>query len=405
VSGTNARPLDVIVIGAGMYVCGRGTDTFGTVLPALYQAKKDGIVGEVTICSTSKSSSQTLIERNKKLSSIFNDNIIIKTFPRKENKNNKSYLEALTSGSYDCGIVVVPDHLHHEVSKELIQKKIHTLIVKPLTPDLKSSLDLMELANSNGVYGAVEFHKRFDKSNLKIREFIKTNKIGDPLYILVEYSQRKTIPKEYFKKWVEHTNIFQYLGVHYVDIIYFCTGFIPNRVMATGQKNHLIKEGIDTFDSIQAIIEWKDKSSDRKFISTIHTNWIDPVETSAMSDQKIKIIGSTGRIECDQKNRGLRIVSDRAGIEDLNPYFSEFYSDIDDKSMNFYGYGCESVIQFLKDSQSLVIGAKSLKELSGLRPTFEDSLVSTAVIEAVNKSLSNHNSWIYLNEDRKILKK
>jgi len=32
--------LDILIIGAGMYVCGKGTDGFGTVLPAIFQWNK-----------------------------------------------------------------------------------------------------------------------------------------------------------------------------------------------------------------------------------------------------------------------------------------------------------------------------------------------------------------------------
>src|SRR3972149_5716305 len=109
-----------------------------------------------------------------------------------------------------------------------------------------------------------------------------------------------------------YSNIFQYLGIHYVDIIYWATGAVPLRVMATGQKNYLLSKGIDTYDSIQAVIEWK-TASGIIFNSSFFTNWIDPENTSAMSDQRIKVIGTKGRYEADQKNRGIRIVTDENG--------------------------------------------------------------------------------------------
>ena len=46
---------------------------------------------------------------------------------------------------------------------------------------------------------------------------------------------------EFFKKWSDTINIFQYLGVHYVDIIRFITKAVPIRALANGQKNWLIK--------------------------------------------------------------------------------------------------------------------------------------------------------------------
>lgn len=173
--------------------------------------------------------------------------------------------------------------------------------------------------------------------------------------------------------------------------------------MAIGQKILLINEGIDAYDSIQAVIEWKDRHSEKKFVSTILTNWIDPVATSAMSDQKIKVIGTIGRIESDQKSRGIQVISDLNGIEDINPYFSDFYYDISDKAMNFKGYGCDSILQFIEDSQSIINKAKAPEDMKGLRATFEGALISTAVIEAVNISLRNDNKWVNIDHDFNII--
>ena len=40
-SSNDSQPLNVLLIGAGMYTCGRGTDGFGTVLPALFEAAQE----------------------------------------------------------------------------------------------------------------------------------------------------------------------------------------------------------------------------------------------------------------------------------------------------------------------------------------------------------------------------
>ena len=64
--------------------------------------------------------------------------------------------------------------------------------------------------------------------------------------------------------------------------------------MNVGQKTLLCEEGLDTYDSIQVIIEWGFRNSPQTFTSTILTNRIDPHITTAMSDQQIKYIGSLG---------------------------------------------------------------------------------------------------------------
>ncbi|MBU0568837.1 Gfo/Idh/MocA family oxidoreductase [bacterium] len=392
-------PLNLLIVGAGMYACGAGTNGFGTILPAAYEGYKKGLVNNITIVGTNPHKRDIILEKAYLLSRMMGLDVKVAYFPQGNEIHRHAYKKLATTGDYDCTIVAVPDHLHFEVTKDLMANQLHCLVVKPLVTYLSQVDKLIALQLENKVYCAVEFHKRFDETNLHIRRLIRESNIGDILYVIVEYSQRKSIPLSYFKAWSPKTNIFQYLGVHYVDLIYYCTGAFPERVMAIGQKYFLRDKGIDTYDAIQVIIEWVYIDSTKKFTSTIFTNWIDPYITTAMSDQKIKYIGALGRIECDQKDRGLKLVSDQQGIEDINPYFSNFRYNIQDTALNFRGYGYESIIQFLKDCYSLKNGTQRLENLGGLRATFQEAKVSTAVIEAVNDSLKRNGEWVQVDID------
>ena len=134
------------------------------------------------------------------------------------------------------------------------------------------------------------------------------------------------IPTEIFKSWSSQTNVLNYLGVHYIDLISFITKAKPLKAMSTGQKYFLKEKGIDTYDSVQTSIEWKALSGNT-FIQTLLVNWIDPVNSSSLSDQKIKLIGTRGRYESDQKDRGLTLVTDDDPFEVLNPYFSSSFEN------------------------------------------------------------------------------
>lgn len=401
-NAVDKKKLNILIIGTGMYVCGRGTDGYGTILPAIYEWKRRNAFGDVFIAGTNPEGIKVVKEKVAELNRLFGFEINPKYFP--ENKQNpEAYIDAINEIPKPAfAIVVVPDNLHRKVAGEAIENGLHTLVVKPLAPTVKEVIELIELQNKCSVYCAVEFHKRFDRSNLKLRDTIAKGIIGDPLYFIVEYSQRKSIPTERFKKWVETINIFQYLGIHYVDIIYFTTKAFPVRVMATGQKNYLLSKGIDTYDSIQAFIEWEMPSGIR-FNSSFFTNWIDPENTSAMSDQKIKVIGTKGCYEADQKNRGIHIVTDENGIEEPNPDFCSMYGTAAG-DISFRGYGIESVLQFLDDVCNIESGALKIAGLEGRRPTFKDSIITTAIIEAVNKSLAENSRWIEIrfNNDKSI---
>ena len=56
------KKIDIVVIGAGLYVCGKGTDGFGTILPAVFEWKRHNEnLGVVHCVSTSANSSQKLL--------------------------------------------------------------------------------------------------------------------------------------------------------------------------------------------------------------------------------------------------------------------------------------------------------------------------------------------------------
>ena len=287
----------------------------------------------------------------------------------------------------------VPDHLHAPITSDVIRAGVHPLVVKPLTPTLGEALELLTLAEEFEVYGAVEFHKRWDETNLLLRQALAEYRLGTIRYITVEYSQR-IMMRGLFGSWLEHTNIFQYLGVHYVDLVYFLTGAQPVRVLATGQPSGLTSNAAPGADAIQALIEWEEPVTKNRFVSTIVASWIDPDTTSAMSDQKITVVGSEGRYQVDQKHRGAQIVTQHHdGVEDVNPYFSQIYTGVDG-NIRVHGYGPDSITRFFIDVADVIAGRVHRQALEATRPTFKDCLVSTAVTEAVNLSLNDNGEWV-----------
>ena len=386
------KELNIVVIGAGLYVSGKGTKDYGTVMPAIFEWKRlNENIGDINFVSTSEKSSKELLKKAMELEAKTGIKVNIKAYPESGSENHDAYKEVLKNCKRPaCAIIAVPDHLHHQIAKDCLESGLHTLIVKPLTPTYEEGLDLVNLARKNNLYGAVEFHKRWDKSNIILRDKIRSGALGTPLNCWVEYSQRKSVPLSFFKDWASKTTTVQYLAVHYIDVIRFATSASPKRVMAIGQKSEIIQHGIDTYDAIQCMIEWKMPNGD-PFTQTILTSWIDPERSTAMSDQRIKFVGSKGRYEADQKDRGIRVNTDENGVQDINPDFCMPYGA--DGDMQWHGYGIESILTFLGDVVDLDEGSKELKDLKIERPSFEESLISTSVIDAAHRSLSNDSKW------------
>lgn len=377
--------MKVLVVGAGMYVTGRGTPGVGTLLPALAQYARVGRLDAVTVLATRSEADSGVPEAAARVNALLGTHL-----PVRYRQLDKPIAAAVRPGEFDCALVCVPDDRHYEVTAALLDRGLHCLVVKPLTPTVAEAQRLVDLAQARGVHGAVEFHKRHDEQNLLARHVLREGRLGEPKYMVVGYSQRIDIPLVAFRAWAERTNIFQYLGVHYADLIHFLTGLVPRRVSAIGTRGTLQAQGVDTWDSVHATIAWQPPGGGAEFVSQLAIGWIDPSATPALSDQRFFLVGSRGRLDLDQTDRGVRLVTPD-GVETPNPHFSMVLGEHDEAA--FRGYGYRSVERFLRDVVDVAAGRVAPAALDAIRPTFRQALVSTAVVEAANASLADAGAW------------
>ena len=378
--------MKLLIIGGGIYVKGSDYNENGTIIPSILESLRDNLIDQVGVVTTSNKSANECLKKSKKLSKFLNIKTKYNTFLKFESKSKISYKKALNKFKPDATIVATPDHTHYKICRDVVLSNSNLLVVKPLSDKVKEVKNLLKIIKSRKKIYQVEFHKRLDEANLTLKKYLNEGKLGNLKYCVIEYSQKKAIPEKLFKKWANKSNSFQYLGVHYVDLIYYLTKFKPFKVWAWGQRGYLDKKNINSWDAVQATIEWK--KNGKNFFSHIITNWIDPNNSSATSDQKINFIGDKGRFFSDQKNRGIFTVSDKENSTHINPYFT----NLNAAENYFYdGYGIKNVKNFIISVKKNVI--KNLKKTNS---SFYDSIYSTKVIEAVNKSLKKKGKAIFL---------
>ena len=139
-----------------------------------------------------------------------------------------------------------------------------------------------------------------------------------------------------------------------------------------------------------------DSLEGHRFNQTLLVNWIDLENSSSMSDQKLKFVGTKGRYEGDQKERGVKLLYDDETLEEPNPDFCRDYKTADGL-LAWEGYGIESIVNFLQDVDDLILEKVKPQNLEGNRPTFKESFFSTAVIEAALHSLKDGGNWTNIN--------
>lgn len=387
------KKLNVLIIGTGAYVCGRGTPGAGTILPACFEASRRGLLGSLLVASRRGTSFGVFDAKFRALAKMTGVSPAYMRFPKGPQDDPKAFLEAIKALPAPGAVIVsTPDEEHHAMALAALRAGKHVLVVKPLTPRLREGSQLAREAERRGLHAAVDYHKRWDWANLQLLRQFRDGRIGDPLFFHVEYSQQRWVPEKAFAAWIETSSIFQYLGVHYVDLIHFITGADPVRVAATAQYGLLRKSGIDVADAIETLVEWR-MPDGRRFVASLLTHWVDPNNTSAVTYQSIKLVGTRGRFESDQKNRGIETVGEDAGVGHPNPYFSQPYPAAEPGKDEWRGYGIDSVLQFLADATDVAAGRLRAADLVASRPSFRQALVATAVSEAVHKSLASNGAW------------
>ena len=383
--------FEIVLIGSGYYVCGGKKKDYGTILPAILTFSKIHKISiEIIVAINRNESADIFSEKFNHLRELLNiHDLVTYKFIYCKGSSKNFIAEYSKNHKIVAGIISIPDHLHFEWSKILLELKIPILVVKPLTLKLEESNKLLNLSKKFSTPIFVEFHKRFDRQLKYAKDCFCKELIGTPLYSFTEYTQRKEVPLENFRSWVEKSNIFSYLGVHYVDAIKYITESTPRRVSAIGQKYFLKSKGVDTFDSVQCNIIWETKKN-TLFNQIIITNWIESNKSSAMSKQDFHIIGTNGRIDCEQKERGLRILTDSKYTEEINPDFTRLYPQ--NESFIFEGYGIDSIKNFLNN-----ILHRDFNTIDKRACNIEEAICSTAVIEAASKSIIQNSKWIEIN--------
>jgi len=64
-----------------------------------------------------------------------------------------------------------------------------------------------------------------------------------------------------------------------------------------------------------------------------------------------------------------------------------------DGKLAWEGYGIDSIISFLNEVSSIINMKNKPQDFEGKRPTFSESVFSTAVVEAATESLNDRSNW------------
>jgi len=228
----NDKP-QVTVIGGGMI-------TQIQLLPTIYHLQREGIVGDIHVVALNAPPIRAL-QQDATLKRAFpGQSFTPHPDPAKVGDDQvfpDLYKEVFAQAPRNSiAVIAVPDQLHYPILNEALDNDLHVCIVKPLVLKHAQAEQIAAKARGKGLCVGVEYHKRFDYRNLMARRAYREGRFGQ-----FRLAQAQMIEKWYyrdsnFQNWAvcENTDMFTYVGCHYVDLVAFITGLRPVSVSVYG---------------------------------------------------------------------------------------------------------------------------------------------------------------------------
>ena len=360
------------------------------ILPSVYQAQRLGIVGEVSVCALNSTPLKALAQ-DKMLKKAFGGHGFtaypsIQTDPQRNFPDLfKEVIEKMPKGN--IVIVAVPDQLHYPIIKAALASEQHVCCVKPLVLKYSQAVEIEKIAYEKGLVVAVEYHKRLAEMN-------------EPYY----YRHSN------FQNWctVENSDMFTYVGCHYVDQVHFITGLLPKAVSVYGIK--------DTYPNGKEGYLWTDARVIWQNDACLHvTNIMGyPDDSPGGNFQGIRMYckgdDKSGMLVHNDQYRGIEHCYVNKGDEPGETYYCEpspdyfKYIDLGGEGLTPVGYGYRSIEYILKnickcidasngveEKQALARRQKLIKQFDeeGIMATPANSSYNELVTEAARLSILN----------------
>ncbi len=401
-----SKKPEVCIIGGGMI-------TQVQILPSVYQLGRLGLVGEVSVCALN-SAPLRVLEQDKALKEAFPSHSF-KAYPSTDTEPQQNFpdlfkevIEKMPKGS--IVIVAVPDQLHYPVIQAALAADQHIVCVKPLVLKYSQAVEIESIAYEKGLIAAIEYHKRLDDRALMARRLYREGRFGEFRIGHAEMNEPYYYRDSNFQNWftVENSDMFTYVGCHYVDQVHFITGLLPKMVSVYGIK--------DTYPNGKKGYLWTDARVIWENDACLHvTNIMGyPDEGPGGNFQGLRMYSrgedKSGMLVHNDQYRGIEHCYINKGSEPGDTYYSEpspdyfKYIELGGEGLTPVGYGYRSIEFIIKNickcievsdesdsNESLARRQKLIKQFDseGIMATPANSSYNELVTEAARLSILN----------------
>ncbi|MBK9167450.1 MAG: Gfo/Idh/MocA family oxidoreductase [Bryobacterales bacterium] len=221
--------MQVAIIGGGMI-------THDQILPTLYDLQRNGVIGDISVCASRRSTVETLAAAETLLRAFPGQSF--RAYPDAPgDPQPELYKQAIADlPPRNLVVVATPDQLHYQHIMTALRHDQHVLAVKPLVLRHAEAVEIEKEAWSRGLLVGIEYHKRFDDRALMARRKYRAGQFGEFVLGTACLLEKWYYRHSNFQNWctTENSDAFTYIGCHYVDQVHFITGLLPVRVSVYG---------------------------------------------------------------------------------------------------------------------------------------------------------------------------
>lgn len=191
--------------------------------------------------------------------------------------------ELLQEEALDAVIIATDEKSHEPLTKEAVKFEKHVLLEKPITTDITTAENLLELSKNSEVVILPGHMLRFDPGYAAIKD--KLNKVEGKVHSL---RLKRNVPYERFSLHSRTHPVFMALS-HDIDQLIWNTNSRPKRIYAMEKK---IDDNIDMPGIFFGLIEMNDG-----MLCSLETQWCLPNEYGQYLDVELEAMYEGGNLK------------------------------------------------------------------------------------------------------------
>ena len=231
--------------------------------------------------------------------------------------------------------ICTPNNMHPVIAIDAMRAGKHVLCEKPAARTWPEVQEMLAVQRETGMMLNIGVVNRFNDSVRKIKQYIDAGKLGDVFHVYVSFRAHRSIPGlggAFTTKAIAGGGALIDWGVHYLDIVMYCTGD-PKTKTVSGETfcklgkdmpNYVYKDmwsevtkdlngTYDVDDSVTALIRTEGP------VITVHGAW---AQNIGQKETYIDFMGDKGGIRLDYGGKFTYYTSEFGSLVSYTPEFN-----------------------------------------------------------------------------------